>query len=254
MSYALITGASQGIGKELAKVFASNGYNLVLVARNEESLHKVKVEIEDAYAVSVCCVCKDLTMKDAAMDVYNDCKQMNLTIDCLVNNVGIGDFGEYACSSWDRQYDMVQLNIVSLMQLTHLFLPNMIQNNCGKILNVSSTAWLCSGPKMSVYYASKAFVTRFSSALREEVKPHNIHVTTLCPPSVKTQFQQSANMKRKKETYAITAKEVALKGYQGLMHNKAIVYCNIQSIVLSILVKVLPDSVCSKVIMYINKE
>ena len=149
---------------------------------------------------------------------------------------------------------MVQFNIIALMHLTRLFLPNMMEKKQGKILNVSSTAWMSSGPKMSVYYASKAFVTRFSDALQEEVKPYNIAITTLCPPSVPTNFQATANMKRKRNRVTITATDVAQKGYEALMKNKGMVYCDASSYLLSVLVRLLPNALCRKVILWMNKE
>ncbi len=178
---ALITGASNGIGYELAKVHAEKGDNLVLVARRKDRLDELKKELEEIYKISVFTLEKDLSLPGSALEVFNELKSKDLSIDYLVNNAGFGDFGLFAESDWNKQERMINLNIMSLAHLTRLFLPDMIRNGKGKILNLASTAAFQPGPTMSVYFATKAFVLSFSQALNEELREYGITVTALCP-------------------------------------------------------------------------
>lgn len=161
----LITGASSGLGLEFAKIFARKKCDLVLVARSEGKLYALKNRFEEEYGITVHVCSVDLSTTDAALDVYDYTLEKGLTIDVLVNNAGFGDAGPFANSDWQKQYEMIQVNLVALMQLTHCFLKPMIECGHGKILNLSSVAAFCAGPDMSVYYASKAFVRSFSEAL-----------------------------------------------------------------------------------------
>ena len=191
---ALITGASSGIGLELARLFARDGYNLVLVARRAEKLNELKTELESAHKISVTVLSKDLTLPSAPQEIFEFTRAQGLSIDILVNNAGFGDRGFFAESNLQKQQEMIQLNVASLTTLTHLFLPKMIERKHGRILNVASVASFMPGAKMSVYYATKAFVRSFSEALSVELKKtkSGVTVTALCPGPVKTDFWERA--------------------------------------------------------------
>ncbi|MGN1098433.1 MAG: SDR family NAD(P)-dependent oxidoreductase [Clostridia bacterium] len=222
---ALITGASGGLGAELARIFAREGYNLVLVARSGEKLEALKNEVEDGFKTRAEILVKDLAEKDGAKSVFEFTNQKGIDIDVLVNNAGFGDFGPYADSGWDKQYDMIQLNITALIQLTHCYLKPMIERGGGKILNLASIAAFQAGPLMSVYYASKAFVLSFTESLSVELKGTGVTVTALCPGPTRTGFEKAANLKNSrlfKNLKTASAKQVAEYGYKKLMKNKVI--------------------------------
>ncbi|MFA5196741.1 MAG: SDR family oxidoreductase, partial [Bacteroidales bacterium] len=191
---ALITGASSGIGLELARIHASKGDNLVIVARNKTKLDELKTELESQYKISVYTLGRDLSMADSAKEVYEEIKKQNIKVYYLINNAGYGNYGYFTETSWKKEADMIQLNITTLTQLTKLFLPDMIKNGGGKILNLASTASFQPGPLMAVYFATKAYVLSFSQALNNEVKPQGVTVTALCPGLTESNFVNAASM------------------------------------------------------------
>jgi short-subunit dehydrogenase len=218
---ALITGASTGIGKELATIHASKGGNLIIVARNESKLNKLKQELEQKYNVKVVIIIKDLSDLNAPQEIYNEVKQLGINIDYLINNAGFGALGKFHEIELARQISMINLNITSLTALTHLFLPEFVQRNNGKILNTSSTASFMPGPLQAVYFATKAYVTFFSNALSEELHNTNITVTNLMPGATESEFGAISGMDKTemfKET--ATAYSVALDGYNGMLKGK----------------------------------
>ena len=222
---ALITGASGGLGLEFAKLLAQKKYDLVVVARSEGKLQKLKEDLEDKdTAVYVCPV--DLSVPDAALKVFDFTQDHDLKIDVLINNAGFGDSGAFAQSDWKKQYEMVQVNITALMQLTHCFLPGMIERKNGKILNLSSVAAFCAGPGMSIYYASKAFVRSFSEAVAEEVKGTGVTVTALCPGPTATGFEAAAAMGKDSRMFkkAAKAEDVAKAGLRAMRKKKVLCY------------------------------
>lgn len=215
---ALITGASFGIGKELAKIHASKGGDLVLVARSEDSLLEVKEELESKYSVNVKTIKKDLSNSMAASEIYEEVSKENIRISVLINNAGFGLRGEFDKMSLSRQEQMINLNILALTQLTHLFLQDFRKANNGKILNVSSTASFMPGPLQAVYFATKAYVTYFSNALSEELRDTNITVTNLMPGATETKFAKTSGMDKTK-AFAKTASafSVANDAYNGML-------------------------------------
>ena len=223
---ALITGASKGIGKELAFLFAEKEHNLVLVARSAEALEKIKVEIEETCPVSVHTMVVDLCGASAAQAVFNEVKEKVGDIDYLVNNAGFGDFGYFADTEWERHRKMIELNISTLSQFCHLFIQDWIPRKSGKILNVASTAAFQPGPGMSVYFASKAYVANFSQAIAYEFRKYGITVTTLCPGPVKTNFGRAARMNHPngflKDMKTPLPEEVVSFGYRAMMKGKAL--------------------------------
>jgi Short-chain dehydrogenases of various substrate specificities len=222
---ALITGASGGIGLELARIHASKGDNLVLVARSGDKLAEIKAELETEYKAEVYNIVRDLSVKDAAREVFDEVRSKNIVIGYLINNAGFGDFGLFAGSDWEKQEKMISLNITALAHLTRLFLPGMIDRGEGKILNVASLASFLPGPTMSVYFASKAFVLSFSEAINNEVKDKGISVTALCPGSTESNFHAVAmndpNLVEDRKMQS--AKEVAEIGYRAMMKGKPVV-------------------------------
>jgi len=239
---ALITGASGGIGLEFARIHASKGNNLVLVARSSDKLDEVKRELEKEYKVEVYNIVKDLSAKGAAADVFNEVRSNNIIVDYLINNAGFGDFGLFAGSDWNKQEKMISLNITALAHLTRLFLPGMIERGEGKILNVASLASFQPGPTMSVYFASKAFVLSFSEAINNEVRDKGVTVTALCPGSTESNFHAVAmgdpNLVEDRKMQS--AKEVAEVGYRAMMKGKPIVIPGFKNALLVFLVRFFP--------------
>lgn len=226
MKNVLITGASTGIGLELAKVFAKNGYNLFLVARNEEKLKEIASNLSSSFKINVEFVAKDLSKIEAADELFENIKSRNLQIDILVNNAGFGLFGEFKATDMNREIEMINLNITSLVKLTKLFLPSMIHRRSGRILNVASVASFQPGPLMSIYYATKSFVLHFSEAIAYELKESGVTVSSLCPGPTLTEFQSTAKLDRSKLFSLLkpmSAEEVAIVGYNEMMRGKTII-------------------------------
>ncbi|MGJ3252791.1 MAG: SDR family NAD(P)-dependent oxidoreductase [Elainellaceae cyanobacterium] len=188
MKTALITGASSGIGAAFANELASRGVDLVLVARSSDRLETIATDLRDRFNIRVDVLSKDLSQPNAASEIFDATQQQGLTIDLLINNAGFGDYGAFSDRDRQRQLDMVKVNILSTVDLTHLFLPGMRQREEGRIINVSSIAAFQPMPYLSVYGASKAFVLSFSEALWAENKPYGIRVLALCPGPTQTQF------------------------------------------------------------------
>ena len=221
---ALITGASSGIGKELAIIHASKKRDLVLVARRMEELEGLKTELIQKYGVEVLVLPSDLMQIGAAKKVFDAVKEQNIEIEYLINNAGLGGYGKFYQRDRNKEVEMIQLNIVALTELTHLILPEMVARKSGKILNTASTAGFIPGPMQSVYFATKAFVISFSQGIAQEVSTNGITVTALCPGPVRTEFEKEARMEGsglfKK---AATAISTAQKGYSGMEKGKLIV-------------------------------
>lgn len=218
---ALITGASSGIGKELARIHAEKGGNLVIVARREEKLMELKSELEKKHTIKVVPIVKDLSVLGAAGELYQEIKNANLQIDYLMNNAGFGLRGKFHELSWERQQQMINLNMVSLTELMYLFLPEMVARNQGKILNTSSTASFMPGPLQAVYYASKSYVQFLGDAVAEELHDTNITVTSLLPGATESEFATTAGMDNTgvfKD--AVTARSVAEDGYKAMLQGK----------------------------------
>jgi uncharacterized protein len=225
MATALITGASNGIGLELAKQFAANGHDVVLVARSEGKLRELAAQLGQQYGIRAHVLAKDLADYHTAPVVFDWCKAEGITVDFLVNNAGFGDFGFFAESDWAKQEQMINLNITTLTYLTHLFLPGMVQRKRGKVLNVASTASFQPGPTMSVYYATKAFVLHFSEAIANELQGSGVTVTALCPGATESGFQQAAAMedsKLVKGKKLPTSAEVAAYGYKAMQNGTVV--------------------------------
>ncbi len=225
MNYTLITGASSGIGYELARVFAKNNHHLILVARSTAKLEQLKLHIEKKFSVVAHVISLDLSKADAAEKLFAEVQSKNLQVDILVNNAGFGDHSLFLTSDKTKIEEMIQLNILTLTKLTRLFLPEMVKNKHGKILNVASTAAFQPGPLMTVYYATKAYVLSFSEGLYEELQGTGVSSTALCPGPTESGFQSTANISgiALVETLKLpTSLDVAEYGYKAMMAGRAV--------------------------------
>ena len=223
---ALITGASGGIGYELAKLFAKDHYNLVLVARSSDKLNQVASQLRQQFGLNVEAMALDLAEDQSVKMLFEHLKGEKLEVDVLVNNAGFGVFGEFAEMPEEEILGQVQLNVVALTHLTRLFLPAMIERRQGKIMNVASTAAFQPGPLMAVYYATKAYVLSFSEALANEVAGTGVVVSCFCPGATDTGFQKRAGIENSrlfKKIGAMNVETVARDGYRGLMAGKTLV-------------------------------
>lgn len=249
MATALITGASNGIGLELAKVHASKGGDLVLVARNKTKLDELKSELESQYKVSVYTIGKDLSANNSAQEVYDETTKQNIQIDYLINNAGFGDFGMFVETEWNKELQMINLNITTLSQFTKLYLQDMVKRGSGKIMNVASTAAFQSGPTMAVYYATKAYVLSFSEAVDNEVSDKGVTITTLCPGATESGFQAAAAMEESnlvKGKKLPTSKEVAEYGYASMMKGKTVAIHGMMNWIMANSVRFTPRSLVVK--------
>jgi short-subunit dehydrogenase len=222
---ALITGASSGIGLELAHLFARDGYRLVLVARNRSILRQLGDDLQSRYGITVRIEPKDLAHPASPAELYQELQESGIVLDVLVNNAGFGGAGDFLSTKWDHEAEMMQVNMVALTHLTKLFLPQ-IRAREGMIMNVASTAAFQPGPFMAVYYASKAYVLSFTEALAEELRGSGVKVSCLCPGPVKTNFQKRAYLEGTamiNSPLMVDVQEVARIGYEGLKQGKRIV-------------------------------
>lgn len=218
--YALITGATSGIGYELAKLFAKDSFHLVLVARSEDRLQEVTDKLKLEAAIEVTPIAKDLFRPAAAQELYDEVKAMGINIDVLVNDAGQGQWGPFVDTPLERDIDIIQLNIISLVTLTKLFVKDMLQRGEGYILQVGSEAGTTPMPLLSVYAATKAFVLSFSAALYNELKDSGVTVTALLPGATDTDFFHKAEQQDTvvyRETELADPEEVAKDGYIALM-------------------------------------
>ena len=245
-STALITGASGGIGLEFARIHANNKFDLVLAARNEEKLNQIKNELESQYRITVFVYATDLTKHENVLALIEYTNTHNIQIDHVINNAGFGVFGKLSETSIDQNLNMIQLNIDALVTLTHAYSKKMIVQGQGKILNVASTAAFMSGPYMSVYFASKAFVLSFSEAVHSELSGTGVSVTTLCPGPTATGFEDAAEGMNKSGLFSkqkvSTASAVAMDGYQAMMSQKPLVISGIMNKISALSVRLTPRS------------
>jgi len=219
--WALITGASAGIGRELAAIFAANGWNLVLVARNESRLKEAAAELKKGGNIEIEVHPKDLAQPNAAPELFHELQDE--PISALVNNAGFGGYSEFAKADLARQTDMMQVNMVALVQLTHLFVQPMLSRHDGRILNVASVAAFQPGPTVNIYYASKAFVYSFSYALAMELEGTGVTVTALCPGGTRTEFFERAGIHMRQGLPMMDARPVAEAGFRGMMRGRRVV-------------------------------
>lgn len=222
---ALVTGASSGIGQELARLFAADKSNLVLVARRKEKLEELAAELRGRHGVEVRVIGQDLADPAAPDAIFQQLTNDGVAVDVLVNNAGFGSVGKLADLPLRRQLDMIQVNVAALAHLTRLFLPGMLQRGAGGVLNVASTAAFQPGPLAAVYFATKAFVLSLTEALAEELSGEPVNVTCLAPGATRTGFGDDSGMGRTLlfKLGTMDAKSVALAGYQGFRRGRVLV-------------------------------
>jgi uncharacterized protein len=247
---ALITGASSGIGRELAKLFAADGAALVLVARREDRLRALAKELHRTHGVKAHVVPKDLVEPSAPQEIRAWASGKGIAIDVLVNNAGFGARGRFAAIDLERQLDMLQVNVTALTHLTRLFLPGMLERRRGAILNVGSQAGFQPGPRMAVYYATKAYVLSFTEALAEEVRGSGVGVTLLAPGATATEFAARADMEgsRVLRTGVMEARSVARAGYRGMRRGEVLVVPGLKGKLSASAVRLMPRSLVRRVV------
>lgn len=254
--YTLITGGSEGIGLELAKLFAKDKNNLILVARNKEKLINIKNDIEKEYGVEVIIYNLDLAVDKSCESLIKSVDENNIAVDNLINNIGIGSFGYFYESEDGFEDKIIDINIRVLTLLTKHFLKEMINRKEGKILNVASTAAFVGGPKMAMYYSTKAYVLSLTEALYEECKNFKVQVSCLCPGPVKTKFQEKAGIKKSESAkkYLMESDKVAYIGYKNFLKGKVIIIPGFKNKIAVILSKFAPRSISRKIIFKNNIE
>jgi short-subunit dehydrogenase len=244
--YALITGATSGIGLELAKLFAADQYNLIIVARSEQELNQAANTLKQN-DIDVVSISKDLFKREAPFELYKEIKEKGITVDVLVNDAGQGVYGEFVDTELERELDIIQLNIGAVVVLTKLFLKDMVDRETGKILNLASIASKAPGPYQSVYHGTKAFVHSFTEAIRSEIKSaghDDITITSLLPGATDTDFFNKADMEESKivqEGKLGDAATVAKDGYEALMAGKDMVVSGFKNKVQVAMGKLMPD-------------
>ncbi|KAA8480177.1 hypothetical protein BDE36_4479 [Arcticibacter tournemirensis] len=245
---ALITGGSGGIGLELAKLFAKDKYNLILVARDEVKLMSAATELMAQYNIQVVTLARDLFKRESPFEIYDELKSKGVTVNVLVNNAGQGEYGEFSETDINREFDIIQLNIGAYISMTKLFLQDMLIRNEGKILNVGSIAGEMPGPWQSVYHGTKAFVNSWSEAIRNELKDTNISVTVLLPGATETDFFNKASMQDSKilETGLSSPAEVAKDGYEALMSGDDKIISGFKNKAMVAMGNVTPDSMAAE--------
>ncbi len=256
-STALITGASGGIGYELAKLFANDHHNLVLVARNGPRLAQVADELQRQFGITVKTFALDLTEPSAPRSLFAQLQSEGVAVDILVNNAGYGRYGEFAEAPLEENLGQIELNVTALTELTKLFLGPMLERRSGKIMNVASTAGFQPGPLMAVYYATKAYVISFSEALANELADKGITVTCLCPGATETGFAGRAGndaTRLFKNLRPMDAKTVARAGYRGLLKGKTLVIPGFRNWLVAESIRVSPRKLATAVSRWISER
>ena len=253
MPTALITGASSGIGLDLAHLFAQDGHDVVLVARCEEKLRELAKELEAKHKVAAHVIAVDLAHPDTPRQIFERAP----AIDFLVNNAGFGTSGKFAETDLAAELEMIQVNVTALTHLTKLFLAPMLQRGRGRILNVASTAAFQPGPLMAVYYATKAFVLSFSEAVAEELRGTGVTVTALCPGPVATGFQKTANLGSEtllRLMRPVSSMSVARTAYRALMRGQRVIIPGLKNKIGVQSIRVTPRTLATKVIKALQER
>jgi hypothetical protein len=254
--YVLITGGTQGIGYELAKLFAEDGYNLILVARTQSDLEQRAAELSQQYGVQVVPMAKDLFEPNAPFELYDEVRNKGLMVDVLVNDAGQGQFGLFVESDIRRQLEIIQLNVSSLTALTHLFLKDMVARNEGKILQLASIASELPGPWQAVYHGTKAYVLSFTEALINELKDSAVTMTALQPGATDTDFFNKADMLNSKimDTKMSDPAKVAKDGYQALMKGDDKIVSGFKNKAMVAMSNVMPDPIVAEQMNKMQKD
>jgi short-subunit dehydrogenase len=248
---ALITGASSGIGSELARVCAGHGHDVVLVARSARNLAELAAALEREHRVRAQVIAADLSTAAGVERVVQRVAELKLPIDMLVNNAGFGVWGPFVETPLDVELQMIHVNVVALTHLTKRLLPQMLARQSGRILNVASTAAFLPGPLMAVYYATKAYVLSFSEALANEVDGSGVTVTALCPGPTASNFQAAAGLEQSKLVFGktlATSREVAEAGYDAMMSGGTVVVPGLSNRLIVNVPRFLPRRAVAKIV------
>ncbi len=250
----LITGASSGLGMELAKLFAADGSDLVLVARREERLNELAQQLKSEHGIEVHVLPKDLSKKTAPKEIFSHLNKEKVQIDVVVNNAGFGNKGHIAELDTDLQLDMIQVNLVALTHLTRLFLPGIIERGHGGILNVGSLAGFQPGPNLAVYFATKAYVLSFTEALAEEISNPDIKISCLAPGPVKTEFGEKSDLEDSLlfKMSLMEMEPVVKAGYQGFRNGQTIVIPGLKQQIVPFLNRFTPRLLVRKIAKKLN--
>jgi len=250
----LITGASSGIGLELARCFAADGSRLVLVARNSSALEEVAGELRRDYNVEATVLTADLSLPETPGKIFSELKGRGMVVDVLVNNAGFGAHGLFSELPLQGQLEMIQVNVAALTELTGLFLPGMVERHLGGVLNVASVAGFVAGPGMAVYYATKAFVLSFTEALAGELAGTGVRVMALCPGPTETNFGKVAHAKGARVTRvaSMSAKKVAFQGHRAFRGGCTVVVSGLRNRLLVLLVRLVPRLLIRKIVKKFN--
>jgi hypothetical protein len=251
---ALITGASSGIGLDLARLFAADKYDLLLVARNADKLGEVANELSAEHSIRATAVPIDLSDPAAPEELFRVIDEQRIAVDVLVNNAGFGTHGPFATSDVEQQVRMIEVNVTSLTHLTRLFLPQMLARKCGRILNVASTAGFQPGPLMAVYYATKAYVISFSEAIAAELDGSGVTVTCLCPGPTSTDFHHRAKITETPlfKANTMASADVARIGHRAMNKGKRLVVAGFKNKILTALVPFGPRRLVTAVTKKLN--
>ncbi len=253
---ALVTGASGGIGEELARLFAADGHALVLVARSRDRLERLASELGERHNVPARVIASDLARPESPREIFEELEGAGVRVDALVNNAGFGSYGPFAETDLSRELELLQVNVVALTHLTKLFLPGMLGRRRGYVMNVASTAAFQPGPLMAVYYASKAYVLSFSEALSNECAGAGVRVSALCPGPTETGFVAAAGMGDSKlfDRAVMGARAVAEAGYRGLLAGKPVVIPGFRNNLLARSIGFFPRGLVTKVVRGIQEK
>jgi short-subunit dehydrogenase len=254
---ALVTGASGGIGEELARLFAADGHDLVLVARSRDKLARLSEELAGKHNVKARVLVSDLARPEAPREIFEELSAGGVRVDALVNNAGFGSYGLFAETDLQTELDLLQVNVVALTHLTKLFLPALIARRRGYVMNVASTAAFQPGPLMAVYYASKAYVLSLSEALKNECEGAGVVVSALCPGPTETGFVAAVpGMSESKlfDRAVMDARTVAEAGYRGMLAGKTIVIPGFRNNLLARSIGFFPRGLVTKVVRGIQEK
>jgi hypothetical protein len=253
----LITGSANGIGYQLARIFAHEHYNLVLVDRLAEKLNKIAIEFQKEFGISVKPIIRDLSLSTSPEEIFTELQQAGIKIDILVNNAGFGTYGLFNETNLNIELEMLQVNLVCLTHLTKLFLKEMVKQGHGKILNVASAAAFQPGPLMAVYFATKAYILSFSEAIANELEGTGVTVTVLCPGSTISGFHERTGMadsKLLKGKKMMDAETVAQMGYDALIKGKTIVIPGFMNKLMSKCVRFIPRKLVTKIVRSMQED
>jgi len=249
----LVTGASSGIGLELAKCFAAEGCRLVLVSRNAPALEKLTAELCRTHNIEVIVLPADLSQPETPVRIFAELNSAGIQVDVLVNNAGFGAHGDFHELPLSRQLDIVQVNVNALVHLTGLFLPGMIANQRGGVMNIASTAAHQPGPRMAIYYATKSFVLSFSEAIAEELNGKGVTVTAVCPGPTRTNFGKVANFRGSDNVLraAMTAEAVARQSHRAFRQGRVVFIAGWQNFIPTLAVRLLPRIFVRKIVKWL---